>query len=325
MSDETLQVFQIGIVGSSSSNVTNALYANGNHQCRVTIDILKVDGAYNKAPLTPSEVLSLTVLPYSDQLFPPQAQGWSCHDTKNQYTPNLWSRSYAAQPPESPYNVDMSPRSDVPERFERYMQTGSLQSQRFMACVTLDNGNKYSTHYNGADGTFESYVDIVPQGRYTLRVSDLSLTREDAYTNNNEKYYHIDVDTYYWSLPGGLWILGESFSNAGWWNEKLEWAFCLDRDGWVRMGTAIKLGITNVCLGDIDGAIKSEYWNDQVPLVATNFALRAARYANEGSSNAGDYDRSLYWTITDNYGWSSRFVLRAKDNGNTLTLEDAPL
>jgi hypothetical protein len=90
------------------------------------------------------------------------------------------------------------------------------------------------------------------------------------------------------------------------------------------MGVAVYLDVKSLTLGEIDGGLPSKYQSVQVPLIESKNMLRAVWYASWASSNGGNYNRELYWTIIDNYGCSSRFVLRAKDiSGIEMTLIDA--
>ncbi len=329
-----LSVFQIGIAGTTASS-TNELYANNRQQCKVVINILKVtwDGSsWQKTNLTQSEINSLTVLPYSAALFPPQAPGWSCDTAANSYTSGLrrsalsFEQSGPSSTAETVRQVaSRSTANDAPEVFYRYMRSATTQRQDFMACVTLDDGTKYSTHYDNGDERYESVIGIQPQAPYALRVADLASSRQDAYQVEYEKNKWIDVDTYYWTLPSGLWIHGESFSGAGWTTDKLEFAYGKRVDNVLRLGMAIKVGVTSLTVGEIDGQVASNYAPNQVPLINANTVMRGARYSNENTNNGANYDYRLYWTVIDNFGCESRFVLIANtaDKGDTLTLLDA--
>lgn len=330
MANQKLKSFTITVGGGASSN---AFYANGNQQCKVTIDILKQSYSNNswvKTDLTQEEINSLTVMTYSDQLYPnpPLPAGWSCDRDKNVYTEGLRGSTYAAmeEPSDAELAVQASTTNEVPQTFYRYMRADRTGNQKFMACVTLytDAGPvRYSTHFDNGDERYESSIIIDPQPAYTLRLSQLSASKNSVY-HCGDKDNEINVDTYYWTLPSGVWILSESFSNAGWTNSKLQYAFVIPKDGYVRMGVAVRLGVTSLNLGEIDGGLPSQYWSVQVPLIPGNNMLRAVWYESWASNNGGNYNRDLSWSITDNYGCASRFVLRAKDtSGKELTLIDA--
>ncbi len=311
-----LSEFRITV--GTGGNSTNALYANGNQQCKVIIEILKVsfiDGAWKKTNLTPAEVNSLTVMTYSDQLFPspPLPNGWFCATQPNEYTEGLRGSTYSSPAP--------ALANDAAQIFERYMRADRPGPQRFMACVTLDGNTRYSTHFNSGDERYESSITIDPVPAYALKVSQLKADSYDIY-HCGDKDNEINVKAYNWALPGGLTIRHESFSNAGYTSGKLMWAYCL-KDKFVRMGVAVRKGVNTLTLGDIDGGLPSKYWNVQVnPLPGDNL-LRAEWYESWSSVNKGNYSNSLKWTITDNYGCVSQFVLRASNNnGSQLNLFD---
>jgi hypothetical protein len=133
----------------------------------------------------------------------------------------------------------------------------------------------------------------------------------------------VDVDTYYWSLPGGLRILEERFDHAGSTSSKLAYAYAIVDGSAFRLGMAIKYDVTILTLGDIDSLLKNNK-DARVPLIDSNSMLRAARYScnTADTTNRSGYDKLMYWIITDNYGCESRFVLKANngDKGNTMEL-----
>jgi hypothetical protein len=323
----TLAVFQIGFPGTSA-NTTDALYANGNQQRRVLIKILQqtsYDGgaSWQKTPLSDSERASLTVLPYSDNLRPSQAQGWYSDDEPNEYQEGLW-RSGASIEGASAADTE-APVADSEEEIYRYMRfdgdQAPIEPTRFMASITLDDGTRYSTHMDNADGVFESSIVIRPQEPYFLRVGDLTQNVQRAYTVPGDI---ANVDAYYWTLPNGLRLVKESFSGQGYSSANLEYAYAKKGGQWFRMGMAIRRGVTDLTLGQIDPDISPEYREQGFSLMNNDSMLRAARYQCwiKYTTNDSDYDNSLYWNITDNYGCVSSFILRANpsDGGDTLQL-----
>jgi hypothetical protein len=300
----------------------------------VTIDILKVSFnpttyTWEKTDLTQKEIDSITVMTYSDQLYPnpPLPAGWSCDRNKNEYTEG--SRGSAtmmmAAPSDAQLAAQASTVNEVPQTFYRYMKADRTGNQKFMACITLETDTgpvKYSTHFDNGDEKYESSINIDPQPAYALAVSQLYPSKSSVY-HCGDKDNEINVDTYYWALPNGLQIFGESFSNQGNSSGKVVWPFCFVKDNYVRMGPAVRLGVTSLTLGELDGGLPSQYWSVQVSLINSNNMLRAVWYESWASSNTSNYNRDLYWSITDNYGCTSRFVLRAKDTtGKELMLID---
>lgn len=325
---EKLDEFKIGIM-INDANSTDALYANGNQQCKVFIRVVKaiyVDeySPAQVAPLSPTERQSLTVLPYSNELRPPQAMGWSCDvEASDTFDEGLW-RGTASVGLRGSTATTSAGANTAPEELYRYMRfdgrLAPLQPTTFMACITLDNGKQYTTHFDDGDKGFESSITIAPQRPYVLHVNDLMFNRSNAYSADSGG---VTVNTYYWALPGGLRIVRESFTGAGTSNPNLGYAYAMKQGGYFRLGMAINVGVTSLTLRQIDGTISSSpYANDQVPLINSDCILRGARYANRNSPNTSNYDNLMYWTITDNYGCESRFVLKAnwEDTGDTLEL-----
>jgi len=321
MAETILSEFSIGIMINDSSS-TDALYANGNQQCKVFIRVLKEsrddDGSWRVEPLSEAEKASLTVLPYSNELQPAQATGWSCDDkASDEFDEGLWRGTASVGLRGSPATTSVG-ATTAPEEFYRYMsfdgKLAPVQPTTFMAYIKLDNGKQYTTHFDDGAKDFESSITIAPQRPYVLHVNDLMFYRSNAYSDGG-----ITVNTYYWALPGGLRILRERFDGAGWSNAKLAYAYGMRKDGDLRFGMAIRVGVTSLTLNEIDGTVSS---SAQVPLINSDCILRGARYANSNSPNGANYNNLMYWTITDNYGCESRFVLKANrlDTGNTLEL-----
>jgi len=322
---ETLIEFQIGLPGTTAG-ATDALYANGKQQCKVSVKVLRQisdDGStWMVAPLSQRERASLTVLPYSNDLSPPQAQGWHCDAEPNEYDEGLW-RGTSSVGLTGSTDTKAGRDNIAAEELYRYMRfdskQGRIQPTRFMACITLDDGTQYSTHMQKeGEPAFESSIIITPQSPYSLRVNGLTHTRQDAF--NDAK---VDVHTYYRTLPGGLRILGESFSGAVNAASKVVYAYGIVDGSWERWGMAIKVGVTSLTLGDIDGGLKSNK-DAQVPLIDSNSMLRGARYScnTADTTNRSSYNNLMYWIITDNFGCQSTFVLKANnsDKGNRLEL-----
>jgi len=131
------------------------------------------------------------------------------------------------EPSDAELAAQAATTNEVPQTFYRYMRADRTGNQKFMACVTLqtDEGpKKYSTHFDDGNEKYESSIIIDPQPVYTLRLSQLTASRNGVY-HCTDKDNEIYVDTYYWGLPGGVYVLHQSFSNAGWTSSKLQWAF----------------------------------------------------------------------------------------------------
>ncbi|WP_449220213.1 hypothetical protein [Tistrella mobilis] len=317
----SLSLFTINIIGGNES-YTSALYANGNQQVVVAVNVQKlVNGV--PTPLSSSETNSVTVVEYSANINAGLPVGWFCDTTANRYDQGLRGSSYRAE-------ATAMPEVRAADVVKRYLRCDSrvnpLQNYQFMARIRLDDGKTYTTHFDdGGGAVFESKITIAPQRPYVITVGEMAYRRDDAYNTEWQKGDYIDVDVYYWTLPSSLKIYDESFSNAGYWGSKLYYAAAINHDSSTRLDMAIRYTVTSLTLGDIGNIPKSDYAGTQVPLSNGAGLMRAARYLCDSHSCSPTYDNYLYWTITDNLGCVSRFTLKANnsDYGNTLTLGNA--
>lgn len=316
----SMSIFTITIVGPNES-FTNQLYANGNQQVTVTVNVTKtVDGV--ATPLSQSEMNSVTVAEYSSNVWQSMPTGWSCDTSQNQYDQGLrGGTSFAARQSDS--------KNDATNVIYRYLRANSgvppLQNYQFMARITLDNGTTYTTHYDTGDVAFESKITISPQRPYVINVSELTFSREDAYHAEYKKNNAIDVDTYYWTLPSSLRVMSDYFEGQGYATSKLVYAYAINNDGNTFLGMAIHNYVTSLTLGDIGNLPDSSYSGTTVPLINSDRMMRGARYLCNDHNCSPTYDNYLYWSITDNLGCVSRFILKSNsdDHGNTMQLTNA--
>lgn len=329
---EKLSEFSIGILSNDGSS-TDALYANGNQQCKVFIRVLKEvradkNSSWQVAPLSAKEIESLTVLPYSNELEPTQATGWTCDPAAStEFDEGLWRGNASVGLRGSTSTTSVGANTAI-EEFYRYMRFNPKQSPpvpiqptTFMACITLDDQKrKVTTHFNNGDRQYESSITITPQRPYALHVNDLMSSPRDAYSAEDGK---VKVKIYYWALPAGVRIVRENFSNQGNSGAKVVFAYAIPDGSKFRLGMAIKRDVTSLTIRDIDGGSTASNKDAQIPLINSNSIMRAARYYSDGkTTNNSNYDNLMYWTITDNYGCESRFVLKANapDKGETMEL-----
>ena len=327
---ERLALFQIGIPGTAA-NATDALYANGNHQCKLVIRIIRQisddGGTWQDAPLSATEKSSLVVLPCAGELRPQQAKGWYCDLEANQYQQGLWRRNASPDTTAASSATDPGTPPSA-EQFYRYMRFNSSEASKqpaqFMASVTLDDGTQYSTQMDNGTATFASSVTISPQSCHVLSVQELTLSVQRAFAGVSGS---AEVDTYYWTLPNGLRIIEERFSGEGQSTAQLVYAYSIRDGNKFRIGMAIRRGVTYLYLNQIDPYLWPQY-NGGFAVTNSDSMLRAARYQCVAAytNNNSHYDNSLFWTITDNFGCASTFILRANpaDKGSTLQLLDVP-
>ncbi|WP_372013751.1 hypothetical protein [Tistrella mobilis] len=318
----SLSLFTINIIGGNES-FTNALYANGNQQVVVAVNVQKLVNSV-PTPLSSSEVNSVTVVEYSSNINAGLPVGWFCDTTQNRYDQGLRGSSFRVEASAVPAT---RAAADVVSRYMRCdSRVNPLQNYQFMARIRLDDGTVYTTHFDdGGGAVFESKITIAPQRPYVITADEMNPWRDDAYNTEWQKDDYIDVDVYYWTLPSSLKIYDESFSNAGYWTSKLYYAAAINYDSSTRLIFAIRYTVTSLTLGDIGNLPNSGYAGTQVSLSHGDGLMRAARYLCDSHSCSPTYNNYLYWTITDNLGCVSRFTLKANnsDNGNTLTLGNA--
>jgi hypothetical protein len=177
------------------------LYANGRHQTKVEIELLKKemgpDGNWIDSKLTEAEQLSLTVVGYSSNSSAQLPRGWSVDYVKNQFDTGLWVRGGAS---ELPMESNTCVTADATgEAFSRYMRCDNsvpIEPQRFMAKIIV-GGKIYTTYsYHG-----NSYISITPVKPYVLRPNDLHQIIHDPYYNRETR---TAVDVYYWLPPSGV-------------------------------------------------------------------------------------------------------------------------
>jgi hypothetical protein len=213
----------------------------------------------------------------------------------------------------------------------RFDNSVASASTKFMACMTLDagtaNAKTVSTYINTSDHQFDFFVTLNPLVPYRLRTSQLKAERDDALSIEYSKDQYLDVDVYYWMLPNNIRILSESFANAGFSGKQLRFAYARN-EGTLYAGMAIISTATSLTLGDIGILPSSDKVKPSTQVRLLNSgerSLRAARYFCNSVSISPAYNKELYWTIIDNFGCESRFIIRGNDSdkGNTLLINDA--
>lgn len=336
----TLDTFRIGIVGQNES-YSNQLYANGNQQLPVFINIQKQVFQNNQwvaVNLSPSEAASLKVVQYSSSTSATLPAGWSMDTTRNQYDQGLRgsvSRALTLEDDGETSDAAGAPEARAAgadargswEVFYRYLRAGTtvtpVTDYQFMAYVKLDDGTVYTTHSTVNGKPYESKITVSPQRPYVIRVGDLTKNQVDAYSSEWQKGDYIDVDMYYWTLPSSLRIMSQTFSNYGYSGSKLAYAYDKSESE-LRIGAALRDGVTSLTLGDIGSLPSGVSGSTSVPIINGSGLMRALRYSCGGVKKSSSYDKQMSWTLTDNLGCVSRFVLQANpsDKGNTLSLLD---
>jgi hypothetical protein len=80
--------------------------------------------------------------------------------------------------------------------------------------------------------------------------------------------------------------------------------------------------VTSLTLGDIAYIPPTVSGSTPVTIINSPYTMRGLRYYADGYTGTPAFNNSLYWTVIDNLGCRSRFILRANsdDKGNTLDL-----
>lgn len=311
---------------------TNTLYANDRHQCKVIVLIAKAvidDFGYSKfQALTAAERASLTITQYSTNPDAPLPSGWSCDVGKNEYDSGLWVRTQADEAnshsiQQSPQTAMISGRVEMLERFMRVHPAQPIQTQRFMARIQVA-GKVYTTNFNDADGAFNSWVEILPQRPYILRVADLSRYVDiRAYEDATKK---INVHVNYWKPPRGLLF----FKNEGITNPLSvvdEGRLFMTSDANSGVGTFRKSGtvkaahdqVQRIFMADIQRGIYSgdgpevecDLWNT----VMKAFMLQG------GVTPVASRDTG-HWRLIDNFGCEHKYRLKLSILPYSLDLTD---
>ncbi len=319
-----IKTFKIFLTGEQDE--TNALYANGRHQCKVNIEILKEeeqpDGNWARVRLTDSERESITVTLYSGNEHAQLPAGWSCDKEKNMFDTGLWQRGVEAQLPDGGEISVVTDSSS--EWFERYMRVDSgrpIESYSFMARVMI--GDKIYTTYAFLD---DNRVSITPVRPYALRARELDERRHEPYYNPGT---YTDVDVYYWLPPSGLRFLQ---------NKGLDTPIVIADEGLLFQTTyaqskspgfinAVKFGV--IPSSNFDLSVRMSYIHRNMPdggdpgikYNQYNTIMRAVRLSGRVFS-FGDGDARTAWRLWDNFGCEHVYYLYTENDGHGIKLGD---
>ncbi len=319
-----LDRFQVSIPGGS--NTISGLYANGRQQCKVRIEVLKVGSDFRVQPLSDSEIASITLLPVSTELFPPQRPDWACDDAPNQY--NEANDSLAV----SRLSPDEAPANEAPQTVYRYLRcdTRTATSSDFMACITLDDGQKISTHFSSSDMSFNSSVTVRTRAPYALQPREIELQRTIGFSKTFKKKQVITIEQFNWYLPSHLRVDSlrfEGFPTVYGTTPEVHWSYVANH-GDLFAGGMVNKETRSLCLGDlmVGGPFYIPDWADRsfnIGLIdAGQVAIRTVRYVCQGSGATPDRWRDGECILIDNFGCESRFALTegSKETGYALVL-----
>lgn len=320
----TLQHFKIVFPDGGASS--SALYSNGRHQCKVFIEVKKVqemaDGSWKEVSLTDAERDSASVTLYSGNPDQPLPLGWHCDRYKNMYDSGLWVRSEEHR---EPHKVNVrAPLSPFVEAIDRYMRVEAsvpIEAIRFMARIVVGE-NVYTTFtYTG-----DEYVTIAPTRPYSIKAAEL---RREADVNAQSDHY-CDCDVWYWMPPSGLRFMSSSgldrpvaMNNEG---DYFQTAWAL-REGsggrsYRKAGVVISKDIPGLRLRvkDVHQNISGDGTNPFIEFNKHNTIMRAVRMLTGAAFNSGNSNSP--WRIFDNYGCEHVYRLEVERSGLELSLKD---
>ncbi|MBV4478479.1 hypothetical protein [Pseudomonas khavaziana] len=210
MNSRNVRLEEFAIESDLGGVYTSELYANGRHQCKLYIRLIKklenALGGWDVVPLTSAEKASATV-----QLFSPNPAiglpaGWSCDVEKNQFDCGLWPQS--GQTEAEVQEIAINPPSGAPlellERYVRVAQNAITDTKRFMASIVID-GKVYTTYYNDDNVLSNSFVDITPVKPYVLRVAQLQRFIDIVDLSHVEEKLRAQIC--YWQPPASLYFV----------------------------------------------------------------------------------------------------------------------
>ncbi|EIK68730.1 hypothetical protein PseBG33_1020 [Pseudomonas synxantha BG33R] len=326
----TLKLILFKIMLPGGRSVTDELYANGRHQCKVVVEVvveqLDAGGYWIPARLSDAERNSLTITLYSPNVNEPLPEGWSCDKEKNIYDTGLWrTRIDEVRPDQKPEVVagHAQRQVEIVERYLRVDPSVPIEERRFMASIEL-GGVTYTTNYSDDDVAFDSYVTIRATLPYALSTSQLvEYVDNDAYSDNL-----CDVDVYYWTPPAGLRFLvnrgldSPASIPAEGWNFRTSYFTRNKQSSFAKGGVVINKDTVNasVLIGDIFSGHPNPS-GDSVRFNRRSTIMRAVRFCGEYNIT-GSRDNNSVWRLWDNYGCEHVFRIEQLYDGDKLGLTD---
>ena len=331
---ESSRLLSFVISRPNKRDEANGLYANGNHQCEVIIDIVKqssaADNTWTSAGLTDEERSSLTIVEWSEHDHGELPHGWSCDKERNCYDLGLWSRASVSESLRE--NVTAVAADSQVERMSRYLRCdlgAAMGPVRFMARVVID-GEIYTTHFSKGECAFESSIVISPEYPFYLNVEDLEHYEDlTAFFATSSSFFFIG-NVHYWTPPSALKFVE---------NKGIEEALRLPGDGAAfdstlsrRLnknppGVAHKVGtLTNknqigqtLEIGEIHQGVGLPNLQKPVKFNERPTIMRAINLFSNAFSFSEHYGRRA-WRLLDNFGTEHTFALDSDVEGNIYLL-----
>lgn len=310
---------------------TNQLYANGRHQCLLSLDIVKqvrdADGFWVDEPLTTAEILSAEVTRFGSP-GEPLGRGWSCDREKNKYDLGLWRYGLESQQGDddsAATSLETSTEFRTPiARYMRFDPGGAITSERLMGRITV-GGKVYTTNGTYQDVSFYTSVYIQPVRPYHLSVAQLSAYTDAHAFEQTVEGNKIDIDVYYYVPPLGLRFVENRGLDAplpvrqeGY---HFESCFTWHKGSGIRKkgGVVVRHDVAGMPLRLSSVQLYGGY-DPEIPFNKYNTIMRAIRF--DGWIDNPNGERDGKWRLWDNYGCEHVFRIEQADSFNFLELKD---
>lgn len=325
---EDVRLTHFRITCADGTAVTNELYANGRHQCKLIVEVLKEgrskSGVWSRVALTAQERASVKIVASNfDQVLP---VGWACDNRKNSYDLGLRKLDALLEVvPEQQTPAAIDSNIEHVKRFMRFERVDTIEPVNFVAEISL-GGQAYTTNISTSDRIFDSSVCIQPMLAPRLEVADLQWGLDgEAYEAGGA---HVKV--YYWTPPAGF----SFFENKGL-DKPLElvhegdssqtsYVVKLSNGLWGRSCTLINKDSINapVYMNDIYKGFNLPEPNPKVRFNKYRTIMRALDVRG-GMPSLVNKDSGSVWRLLDNFGSEHGFKITS-GAGYELTLVDLP-
>ncbi|MBO0491833.1 hypothetical protein [Pseudomonas sp. Marseille-Q1929] len=289
-----------------------AVFASGNSQCKVLIEVVaevRLDGgSWQLGKLTESERASATLTAHSLDPLAKLPAGWFCDTDKNKYDIGV-RHTLAPEVVDEHRHGHASTQLEVIDRFLR-VNPGVIETQRFMACITL-GGKTYTTNFAEGSKIFDSSITLRPVRAYALRIFDLVAHYDNAaYKDDSIKLLAMVT---YWTPPVSIKLVETiglsnpvAIANEGLHFQTATIGFDVIK---IKTGGIVgkdQLGAT-LTMNDVHRGVYASQ-NPTIKFNERQTILRAVYFQYPGMPNTSSSPRN-YLIYRDNYGREHRFRL----------------
>ncbi|CRL96513.1 MULTISPECIES: hypothetical protein [Pseudomonas] len=325
--EDSIRLSHFTIRGSGDESSRCSVYANGNHQCELIIEVIKEaqdgNGVWHETELSESERASVTVIQCFADKIQPLASGWSCDKKRNQYDLGLQkNKTGQGKARKNETSIcGVGSKKEYVRRFMRCAPTDSYAPITLVAKVEFD-GQVYTSAGCAGDEE-DSSVVVKPIRPFVIKAEDLSESADAAYVDAR-----CTIQCSYWTPPSPMYFtrnlgLGRSveFSEEG---ELFQTSFLHEEAynlGWkagvVRGGDYSGLQLH---LSDIHHGFYHPWKNPLVRFHERPTIMRALHVSDDMPILRED-TRSA-WTLIDNVGTTQKYRLSKSSGGFGMRVED---